>query len=53
LRRVLSLLDELGLALWRPNVGVERSPLLVDRAGHVFVWAGDDLLDSTGRPTLK
>ena len=53
-RRVLGLLDELGLDLWRPNGDrVERSPLLVDRAGHVFVWAGDDLLDSTGRPMLK
>ena len=53
-RRVLSLLDKLGLDLWRPNGdGVERSPLLVDWAGHVFAWAGDDLLDSTGRPSLN
>ncbi len=53
-RRVLSLLDKLGLDLWRPNGNrADRSPLLVDRAGYVFVWAGDDLLDSNGRPTLN
>ena len=37
-------------------VAAERRPtrtVPVDRAGHVFVWAGDDLLDSTGGPTLK
>ena len=53
-RRVLSLLDKLGLDLWRPNGDrADRSPLLVDRAGHAFVWAEEDLLDSTGRPTLN
>ena len=54
----LSLLDELGLDLWRPNGDRTATESNGHRSwwtelGDVFVWAGDDLLDSTGRPTLN
>jgi uncharacterized protein (DUF433 family) len=50
-RRALMLLAQLDLDLWSPR---ERgaSPLVVDRAGRIFVRAGDKLLDLRRHPVL-
>ena len=50
-RRALVLLDELGLDPWTPAV-VGMSPLLVDRAGQVFVRTPDAIFDLRGQPVL-
>lgn len=49
-RKALALLDELGLDPWRPGAG--GSPLLVDRAGRVYVRAQDGILDLRRQPAL-
>lgn len=50
-RQALSLLDELGLGLWSLD-DTQKSPLLVDRHGELFVRTPDGILNLNRQPTL-
>lgn len=50
-RRALALLDELGLDPWSPQAG-PTSPLLVDRAGNIYLRAASGVLDLNRQPAL-
>lgn len=50
-RRALALLDELGLDPWSPEA-VGLSPLMVDRAGKLYIRTPDAVLDLRRQPAL-
>lgn len=50
-RKALALLDELALDPWSPEAGAA-SPLLVDRAGDIYVRADDSMLNLHRQPVL-
>lgn len=50
-RRALALLDELSLDPWNPNMKGQ-SPLLVDRAGRIYVRTPDEVLNLQKQPVL-
>ena len=50
-RKALALLDELALDPWSPDAGAA-SPLLVDRAGDIYVRVGDSTLNLHRQPVL-
>jgi uncharacterized protein (DUF433 family) len=53
-RRTLALLDTLDLDIWRGNGGNTKgaSPLLVDKAGKMFLRTGEGLLNSHGQKAV-
>jgi hypothetical protein len=50
-RKALALLDELGLDPWSQGAGAG-SPLLVDRAGEIYVRASEGMLNRHRQPVL-
>lgn len=50
-RKALALLDELGLDPWSPDA-TDRSPLIVDRAGDIYVRTDDGVLNLHRQPAL-
>ncbi len=50
-RRALALLDEFGLDPWDP-AATDSSPLIVDRAGEIYIRNGGGVLDLYRQPAL-
>jgi uncharacterized protein (DUF433 family) len=50
-RRALTALERRGLGLWNPKLA-GNSPLVVDRAGRIFIRTPEEVIDLAGQPFL-